>query len=206
MNNDLVKIYRSKSKLYKYFYNIMPIENIPSVIKNGILSYDKASSVAHTSVAMSRVQARRERVHIPNGGNLHSYANLYFTYHNPMMYKRREQAYSLCVLVIDPAVIYSDGCVLSDRNAAADLVKFFTPEIGLDKIDFDLVFAEDWNDTNPYKLSANRAVKCAEILIPSCVAYNYIVGAYVVNQEAKQHLINLGFDKKIIIQPDVFYG
>ncbi len=125
MNNDLVKIYRSKSKLYKYFYNIMPIENIPSVIKNGILSYDKASSVAHTSVAMSRVQARRERVHIPNGGNLHSYANLYFTYHNPMMYKRREQAYSLCVLVIDPAVIYLDGCVLSDRNAAADLFNFF---------------------------------------------------------------------------------
>ncbi len=55
-------------------------------------------------------------------------------------------------------------------------------------------------------MSANRAVKCAEILIPSCVAYDYIVGAYVVNQEAKQHLVNLGFDKKIIIQPDVFYG
>ena len=205
MHKDLVRLYRTKSTHYKYFYNIMPLKNIPSVIEKGILSFDKTKSFSHISIAMNEIQERRENVRIPNGKRLHSYANLYFTYHNPMMYKRRTQARSLCVLVIDPSIIYFDGCVLSDRNAAADLVRFFAPDIGLDEIDFNLVFSEDWTDPNPYRQQAKKTIKCAEVLIPAQIPYDYIVGAYVLNEDVEQQLIEMGFHKKIIIDPDVFY-
>ena len=186
------------------FYNIMPIANIPSVIRNGILSFDRTKSVSHTSIALTPVQERRERVNIPNGGKLHSYANLYFTYHNPMMYKRKDEAESLCVLAIDLSVLSIDGCILSDRNAAAGLVKFYSPEDGFDKIDFNTVYAESWVDPDDC-FSPKKQIKCAEILVPNCVPYEYIKGAYVLNEESRDLLSHSGFNKRIIIRRSVFY-
>jgi len=39
-------------------YNIHPIENIPSVIRYGILSYNRAAEMRHESIAMPEVQNR----------------------------------------------------------------------------------------------------------------------------------------------------
>ena len=186
------------------FYNTMPISNIPSVIKNGILSFYETQNISHDSIALTTVQERREHVTIPNGGKLHSYANLYFTYHNPMMYKRKDEAETLCVLAIDLSIINTPGCILSDRNAAANLVKFYSPEDGFNKIDFESVYAENWVDPND-PFSPQQQIKCAEILIPNCVPFSYIKGAYVLNNSAKDQLIQYGFDKKIIINRHVFY-
>jgi hypothetical protein len=186
------------------FYNIMPIVNIPSVIKNGILSFYESQYISHASIALTPVQERREKVTIPNGGKLHSYANLYFTYHNPMMYKRREEAENLCVLAIDLSVLDIPECVLSDRNASTNLVKFYSPEDGFDKIDFDLVYAENWVDPNDHYFS-KKAIKCAEILVPNCIPYSYIVGAYVLNEKSKELLLQQGFDKRIVINNKVFF-
>jgi len=203
---DLIKLLKANSGgKSNYFYNIMPIENIPSVVCNGILSFDMAQSLSHTSVALTEVQSRREKVYIPNGNRLHSYANLYFTYHNPMLYRLQEKADYICVLAVDQQIIYTDGCVLSDRNASTDLVKFYTPEDGLESIDFDLVFAQDWTDSNPYTNRLKKATKCAEILIPDYIPYDYILGAYVVSEESAEALSQAGFDKKIVVNSKVFY-
>lgn len=37
-------------------YNIQVISNIPSVIRNGILSYNLVNKMTHVSIAMSEVQ------------------------------------------------------------------------------------------------------------------------------------------------------
>lgn len=200
---DLLKI-KSNGKS-KYFYNIMPIENIPSVIENGILSYNNAKLYKHTSVALEGVQNRRERVKIPNGGYLHSYANLYFTYHNPMMYRRKDEAERLCILAVKSAVLNIDGCILSDQNASRDLVKFYTPEDGLNNIKFDLVFAEFWNMGDSYEQRLRKAAKCAEILVPGSIPYDYIVGAYVLNKESEQKMLTYGFNKTISINSKPFF-
>ena len=198
---DLVELLKANSNgRSKCFYNIMPIENMPSIIRNGILSFDQAQSLSHKSIALSEVQSRREKVYIPNGNKmyrLHSYANLYFTYHNPMMYKRQGEADFICVLAVSQQVINIDGCILSDQNASTDLVKFYTPKDGLQNINFDLVFAQNWTDTNPYTNRLKKATKCAEILIPNCVPYDYILGAYVVSEESADSLRQTGFDKKL---------
>lgn len=200
---ELLKI-KSKGKS-KYFYNIMPIENIPSVVENGILSYYNSKSYKHTSIALEGVQERREKVKIPNGGHLHSYANLYFTYHNPMMYRRKDEAEELCILAVNTSVLNIDGCVLSDQNASTDLVKFYTPEDGLNNIKFDLIFAEFWNIGDSYEQRLRKAIKCAEILVPDCIPYHYIVGAYVFNKESEQKMQKYGFNKAISINSKPFF-
>lgn len=60
------EIFNKRTKR-KYTYNITAIDNIPSIIKNGILCYDAAKKLPHSSIAINDVQARRDRVIIPNG-------------------------------------------------------------------------------------------------------------------------------------------
>lgn len=206
MGTDLIALLNARTNgKSKYFYNIMPLENMPSVIDNGILSYYKSKSIKHTSVALEGVQERREQVKIPNGGKLHSYANMYFSCRNPMMYKRKDNAENLCILAISTEVLNIDGCVLSDQNSSTDLVKFYTPEDGLNHINFDLVFAQYWNVGDYYEQRKRKAIKCAEILVPDCVPYDYIIGAFVLNKESEQKLLDFGFNKIIAINATPFF-
>lgn len=206
LGTDLIALLNARTNgKSKYFYNIMPLENMPSVIDNGILSYYKSKSIKHTSVALEGVQERREQVKIPNGGKLHSYANMYFSCRNPMMYKRKDNAENLCILAISTEVLNIDGCVLSDQNSSTDLVKFYTPEDGLNHINFDLVFAQYWNVGDYYEQRKRKAIKCAEILVPDCVPYDYIIGAFVLNKESEQKLLDFGFNKIIAINATPFF-
>src|SRR5665213_1498991 len=96
---------------------IMPLENIPSVLKVGILSHERASKLQHRSVAMQEVQEKRDLKHVPGGLKLHQYANLYFHARNPMLYKRKSEVESLCVLRVSIDVCNLPNVVLTDRNA-----------------------------------------------------------------------------------------
>lgn len=189
----------------KYIYNITAINNIPSIVENGILCYDAVVKLPHRSIAIDTVQDRRDQVTIPNGQRLHHYANLYFDYNNPMLYKRKDMAEDICVLAIDASVMDHPDCIFADRNAATGLVKFYSASEGVNEIDFDKVYAQYWTHENPYEYLNHKAIKCAEILIPHCVPYSYIVGAYVVSDAAKESLLNAGFDKQIAVRKKVFY-
>ena len=109
------------------FHCIMPMVNIPSVLKHGILSYERTAKVAHASVAMQPVQDRRDVKRVPGGLMLHRYANLYFHARNPMMFKRQAEAPNLCVLRVSTAVAKLSGVVFADRNASSDWVRFLDP-------------------------------------------------------------------------------
>lgn len=189
----------------RQLYNIMPIANIPSVIQNGILSYYSAQRVHHMSVAMNEIQIRRENVKIPNGLKLHQYANLYFSYNNPMLYKRKDQADELCILSIASEVLNLLNVVVSDMNASAAYVRFYSPYEGINQLDFDKIFAQYWTHDEYYESIRHKAIKCAEVLVPNCIDYAYVTGACVKGETQKQELIELGFDKTIIVNPRSFY-
>ena len=44
------------------FQCIMPLENVQSVLKHGILSNERAAKLPHRSVAMQEVQERRDLI------------------------------------------------------------------------------------------------------------------------------------------------
>ncbi len=67
---------------------ITPIGNVPSILRQGILSHIRLQRVEHESVAMEEIQDRRAKVIVPGGLKLHEYVNLYICARNPMMYKR----------------------------------------------------------------------------------------------------------------------
>lgn len=145
---------------------IMPIGNLVSVMKRGILSHERAAKLTHHSVALQPVQDKRDRKQVPGGLKLHQYANLYFHARNPMMFKRRDQASDLCVLRVSTLVLALDGTVISDQNAASDYVRFLDPR-QWQVLDFDAIYAMDWRHPgNSVAYYRHSSQKCAEVLVP----------------------------------------
>ncbi len=185
---------------------ITPISTVPSILANGILSNKRAQKHPHASVALAEVQDRRDRVVVPQGRPLHEYANLYFHARNPMMYKRKPDHQGLCVLRVNPDVLDLPHVVVTDRNAAKDFARFYPARKGLEKLDRDQVFADDWR--HPGDLLAyvqHRGIKCAEILVPDRVDTAYIVGAYVSCDESRRTLLGLTKELRTEVNPHLFF-
>lgn len=183
----------------------MPIANVPSVMAHGILSYEKAAKLPHFSVAMQVVQDRRDDVQVPGGKRLHQYANLYFHARNPMMFVRRSQAATLCVLRISAAVLDLPEVVLTDQNAASKWVRFLGRN-QFDVIDFDKVFADDWrHPDDQIAYWRHKSIMCAEVLVPDRVESKFVLGAYVCSAAAESALRMQGFAHSITVNPRLFF-
>jgi hypothetical protein len=186
-------------------HSIMPIANISSVLEHGILSYEMAAKLAHHSVAMTQIQDRRDCVQVPGGLKLHQYANLYFHARNPMLFKRKGQVESLCVLRVSTAVLQLPGVVLTDQNASSDYVRFLSAE-QISLIDFEMVFAEDWRHPGDrIAYWRHKSVKCAEALVPQKIGPELIEGAYVASVAAAAALQAQGFIQDVRVDPYLFF-
>ena len=187
------------------FHCIMPIANVLSVTKSGVLSYHGASKLTHRSVAMPEIQERRSKVRIPHGRPLHHYANFYLDARNPMLYKRRDNAIGLCVLRISTAARHIEGAVLADRNAFSDYVRFLA--ISQAKLlDLEAIYSRDWQHPgDEIATFRHRSKKCAEFLVPDRLPPEFIEGAYVVNATAKRSVVETGSARPVTIEPDMFF-
>lgn len=188
-----------------YLYNIMPIANIPSVLQHGLLSNHRIRALPHSSIAMQEVQNRREQITVTDGLNLHDYANLYFHYWNPMLYKRKSENDRICLLCFSSTVLDMEGCVVSDRNAASSMVRFYAPEVGIPQLKFDKIYDRFWTHPDPYEQNEHKKIKCAEVLVPHCIPIDFLNSACVVNETNKQRLRDLGFTKPIYVKSSEFF-
>ena len=187
-------------------HSIMPISNIPSVLQHGILCHERAAKLLHASVALAEIQDRRDIKRVPGGLKLHQYANLYFCARNPMLFRRKDEAASLCVLRIDRHLLTLPDVVLTDQNAASDYVRFLKSPEGLRELNYDLIYATYWtNNDDPFDYWRRKSTKCAEVLVPHQVSEQFIVGAYVLNAAVEANLRAVGFNRPIIINPNFFF-
>jgi hypothetical protein len=184
---------------------IAPIENVPSILEHGILSHNQAKKIDHNSVAMREIQERRKDKQIPGARRLHDYANLYFDAHNPMLSKCRAHNREICVLRIDPMVLDTPNVIIADRNAASNWVRFSPVAEGLGSINRDRIFARYWTHPNQYEEMSHKSEKCAEVLVPDCVAPEFILGAYVVDEVAMIRFRQLNSGLPVSIKSDIYF-
>lgn len=120
---------------------------------------------------------------------LHEYANLYFHARNPMMYFRKDDHLQLVVIRVAPQVLELPGAIIADGNAARTFgTAFWGPRDGLERLDYERVFAEYWTDPDPAEQDEKKRVKCAEVLVPDFVPPHLLRGIYVSCSEAARHL------------------
>ncbi|MFQ5895213.1 MAG: DUF4433 domain-containing protein [Nitrospinota bacterium] len=197
-----------REELDELHYTV-PIATVPSILKRGILSHERAKRIPHQSVANPRIQEIRRRVMVPGGRRLHEYVNLYFCARNPML--RWDVGHypheTLCVLRVGPGVLDLAGVVITDQNAASTRYARFAPAPhGLEIVDRDMVFAEFW--THPSDQIAewrHSSAKCAEVLVPDCVDPRYIFGAYVSCEHARTELQGRAPSLDVTVDPPMFF-
>jgi len=180
-----------KRKELKELHYITPISNVPSILTNGILSHTKAQDVHHESCASTDIQSRRMRVIVPGGRPLHHYVNLYFNARNPMMHVLKDKHHNLSVLAISPSIVEHPGVIITDRNAAREMVLFKSGTDGLALIDRERVYAEDWSHPNPIEKYEHKGRMCAEVLVPDEIAKQYILKIYVSSSKSKDELTDI---------------
>jgi hypothetical protein len=187
------------------FQNISLIDNVPSILKLGILSHVEAAKVPHLSVALQPVQDKRDLKRVPGGLALHEYANVYFHARNPMMSLRRNEADRLCVLRVSTEIFKIPGAVVTDQNAVSKYVRFSTPEI-VKYMDLNYVFARNWKHPGEQiEEWRHSSAKCAEVLIPQRIPPEFLLGAYVLNDAAKGRLEGHAFKLPIQVNSDIFF-
>ncbi len=193
-----------RSDLHELHY-ITHIGNLSSIVQRGLLSKRRAKPFGPKSVAMEEVQEIRENKAVPGARPLHEYVNLYFCARNPMLYKRKDQHETLCVLRVNPAVLNLPGVIIADGNAASDYTGFWPSPDGLEYVDEAIVFAEYWTDSNEIDAWKKKRIKCAEVLVPDRVDPKFILGAYVSCEQAKRDVEAMNLSLHVKVDPHLFF-
>ena len=181
------------------------IENVSSILANGILSHNRAAAIAHKDLSMAIIQEKRDKKRVPGGLPLHDYVNLYFNGRNKMMAKKRPEHSEMCVLRVSSEVLDLKEAVIADQNAASFHVAFFRSPSGLIKLDYDEVFIRSWkcqgDQIREWRLGSKV---CAELLIPHWLDAKYVLGAYVLDEAALSRFTQLGTTLSCAVNRDLF--
>jgi len=193
----------------KELYYITPIENLPSIVKVGILSHTASKKLRCKSIADPEIQKRREKQVPGTEKEPHDYANLYFNPRNPMMFKRKDLHQEICVLRVNSSVLDLPGVIVTDGNASSGYAGFYESPGGLRHLDGDLIYATDWTDDNQFEAWRRKRCICAEVLVPDPVAVGFIDGIYVSCSasldKVKQLLRDHPLCENLSINADLFF-
>lgn len=75
------------------------------------------------------------------------------------------------------------------------------------ELPFDDIFAADWRHPgHSIAYWRHKSRMCAEVLVPHRVEPRFLSGAYVIDEQAEQRLLGLGFNLPITIDPVLFFA
>jgi hypothetical protein len=192
---------------------IIHIDNLSSILQHGIVCHKRAKLFDHISVASPAIQERRKNKLIPgsSGLSLHEYVNLYINARNPMLYTILDstsefKSEDIGILSVSTDILFLPEVIITDCNAARDLVTFNPSPSGLKKLDKNLVFAKYWNDPDPIQKDKKKGAICAEVLVPHRVAPSQIKKIYVSNTTAKTKIDIMGISLDVVINHALFFN
>ncbi|MBP0015051.1 MAG: DUF4433 domain-containing protein [Roseofilum sp. SBFL] len=182
----------------KNLYYITHINNIPSILENGILSHQELldSHIQFTPIYDSDIVNRRQHRSISDDQTLWSYANLYFQPRNPMMYRVIKEGYikNIAIISIKPQVLEEPGVAIADGNAAHNQTKFYPLSEGQIRLEknWKTIQKEWWKDTD-----GSKRVIMSECLIPKLVKPTLIDSIFVPTNEVLEKIRLLIYTSKI---------
>lgn len=193
----------------KGLYYITHIDNVPSMLKRGIVSHSlvQAEGIKYTPIYDEEIVSNRRKILTPNGKTLWDYANFYFQPRNPMLYRvlHEKSADEVAVISIRPEIIERDDISFSTGNAAHSLSEIITGAEGKKKIQQiikDTVNVEWWREEDGSK----RKIM-AECLVPDYLPPELIQAIYVARHSAKEKLETsvLSLNIPVIPEPTMFF-
>lgn len=189
-------------------YYITHIDNIPSILRNGILSHQSIEDqgLEYAKIYDTDIVSNRKQKHTPEGKSLWEYSNLYFQARNPMLYRvvYEKSKDKIAVLSIAPNILNDTNAYITTGNAAHSLTEIYPAKDKLKVLkDLEKVLkSEYWNDEDGSK----RRIM-AEFLIPQKIDPSYIKAIYVANDSIAQDVKSKisGYNIDVIPEPYMFF-
>jgi hypothetical protein len=196
-----------------WLFHITHISNLPNILRQGGLVANNAISGQYTNIAHQEIQTRRHSKQIPCGigGVLHDYVPFYFCRLSPMLYaisKNRVEGYSggqaeVLYLAVKFSDIQQAGLpwVFTDGHAAMDFSEFYTDPTHFDQVDWKLMQAQYWSDTDDDPDRKRR--RQAEFLVHQCVPWACITGIGVYDAAQQSRVASILDNAPSIHKPTV---
>ncbi|MCK8487026.1 DarT ssDNA thymidine ADP-ribosyltransferase family protein [Paenibacillus sp. MBLB2552] len=192
----------------RYFYHFTHMENVESIIDNGLISTNekKLRGIDHVNIANKNIQNRRSGTQVPchPHGSIHDYVPFYFAGTNPMLLsvlnnKNIDQPYVVYIAVSinklkEKHVIYTD--------ASANTItppNFYSDPQYLDNLNWTQIDSKRWG-TPKGELNA----RMAEVLVYNNVPLDWIECFIVFNELCKKRIKEL-FKEKGLDAPKITY-
>lgn len=190
-------------------YYITHIDNVPSILKHGILSHEQinAEKIQFTHIYNEEIVANRKEIQSPEGKSLWHYANLYFQSRNPMLYRVLHETPidKVAIISVRPEILSRLDVYISTGNAAhsqSEILPSGKAQKIMSQIIKDTLLVDYWREQDGSK----RKIM-AECLVPIRVSPDQIQIIYVATHEAKTSLEAIISDSKISIipEPNMFF-
>lgn len=196
---------------YRYLYYITHVDNIPSILENGVLSHELilSKSIKFSPIYNKEIVNRRENRKTPDDKSLWHYSNFYLQPRNAMMYqvKRNIGTDKIAVLACFRGAAYdTDGAFITDGNAASEATNFFpiSQHNKVFKELSDVDGLEYWKEED-----GSKRKMMAEILVPDSFSAENIHSILVSNKSSKdkvEAMIQTSKIKpKVIVDPKTFF-
>ena len=184
-------------------YYISHIDNLQSILANGILSHEEIAqgTFDYTPIYDENVVSIRKDKLTPAKLNLWHYANLYFQPRNPMMYSvvHSKQKEDLVVISASNKALHAPGVFITDGNAANAPTQFYSPAEGLKVLrrQWRIIRNEWWN-----KEDGSKRKIMSECLVPKRVSPNHISSLFVVSSEVANRVKQIAGERQITVIPE----
>lgn len=163
-------------------WHMSHVDNISSILTNGIASNDAAhSKFSPRDISNSDVQTYRGRNDPYYHRRLHEYAPTYLSIKNPMLYVKKDMNFHLCILELSTDVVNDNQFLFTDGNAASKETRFFNKVSDFTQLPWSVLNADYWNDFDDGKRK-----KCAEVLIYPSIDKKYIKAVHCSNFTTKR--------------------
>ncbi|WP_394151530.1 DUF4433 domain-containing protein [Vibrio maritimus] len=184
-------------------WHMSHVDNIASILSNGIASYDKAhSTFTPKDISNASVQSLRDKKDPLYNRRLHEYAPTYLSIKNPMLFVKKDMNFHLCILELSTDAINDSQFLLTDGNAAANETHFYNQTSELTKLPWDVLNAEYWSDYEDGKRK-----KCAEVLIYPSIDRKHIKAVHCSNYTAKR-MVEKNAQNSLVpvkVSPELFF-
>ncbi len=191
----------------KSLYYITHIENINSILSQGIVSHQNVveKGLKYTAIYDAEIVSNRKTKSTPIGKSLWEYSNVYFQARNPMLYRvvLEKGVREIAVIALYPQALNSPGAFITDGNAANNITEFYNYEDGIKIISkmWDIIRGEWWNS-----LDGSKRKIMAECLIPNVIPSHLIHSIYVANHNIAEQVKSLiTREIPVIPEPTMFF-
>ncbi|MCS7283598.1 MAG: DarT ssDNA thymidine ADP-ribosyltransferase family protein [Anaerolineae bacterium] len=196
---------------FRSLYYISPIENLPSILREGILSHAEVQrrGISFLPIYDSSIVESRQRIWTPDGRSLWHFANLYFQPRNAMLYRvvNEKKTRKVVVLGIKPQVL-EIASFISIGNAASPLSVILPKEEGIKKLQekeiWEILHREWWAQED-----GSKRIMMSECLVPERVPPEYIQTIYVADRgdvdEVKGILGPMAERIPVVAEPHLFF-